>query len=613
MRIAVAALAAALTLVTGGAFAESPLGAAGEALRAEVAAARPAVALVVFVQGDEVYLDAGSDSGLRPGARLAVERSGGEIRHPETGDVIGTARTAVGTVEVTWADARYARARVTATVEGRSPAVRDAARPDGGTRVALLRTAHADGRASRLSARLDDAVAEALAGLDGIVVEAAGAAAPYGPADAAAAARAAPAGSDLVVAGRIDGDRISLVAADAPSGRLRRAAEASVPEAWRGLAEEAAPAAAAPRAASSAAPASSGAPAPSSSRGGFERLEDLAATDEIEVDFPFDDPVDVCLGDVDGDGRAEVIATNQSDVFLYRLEGDAGDTDGWRLVEIQKASAGFGATLLFLGAADVDGDGKAEILAVDKPGNFVRALLFKWDGNRLNRVWKETGMLVRTLRVRGEERVYGQSLGYHQIFEGPIVRLRWNGRAFDQEASGLPPRVTLFDFSPVEPIGLVASLDRDDLIRLYDAGGAVLWKSTEMYGGNEIVLEARAPNVKDEPRRGLLPLDVDGDGLDEIVALQNARQGAVGGGWLRVGSRARFSSGRVVVLARERNGLVPRWKTQEYRGTLRGLDVGNVRGRGPEAVFVSVEPTMALGFGARPARLHVVPLRAGGE
>lgn len=561
-------------------------------LRAAVEAARTPEATVVFVQAGEVYLDRGTDSGLRPGARLVLERPGGEIRHPETGEVIGAARRRIGRVEVTWADERLARARIVESTD--PPAIRDVAAPEGPTRVALLRIAHADGRATRLGAAIDDAAAGALAGLEGVAVEARGPPRPRGPADAAdAAAAAREAGAALAVAGRIDGARVDLLLVDARTGRVLRRVEGDVAARLLPLADS---------------PVVADAPAAAAS-GGAAAVETSAApaapaAEPLEIDLPFE-PIDVALGDVTGAGRDEVISTDGRFVVVWRVGLGEG---GGNLVEVGRYDGGLGATFILIGAADLDGDGRAEVLVTDKPGNTVRSMVLKWDGNRFQRIWRESGMMIRTLRVRGEDRIYAQDLGHHTVFDGPVWRLRWNGRSFDEEASGLPSKVTLLDFAPMEPTGLLVSIDFEEHLRLYDAGGTSLWRSPDEYDGSDVEIQARAPNVVERPRRGIAAHDVDGDGVDEIVVVQHRRRGTSGS--IRIGRRWGFESGRLVIFARDRSSLVEKGRTREWNGAIRGLSIGDVRGLGPEAVYASVEGGGPFDFGARPARLRVVPLAA---
>jgi len=82
----------------------------GDALRAAVAqlvenvvsqvSRKPWTCRVAEVDGNRVYLDAGSVSGLEKGLKLALFELGKEIRSPATGLVIGRTESKVGEAKV---------------------------------------------------------------------------------------------------------------------------------------------------------------------------------------------------------------------------------------------------------------------------------------------------------------------------------------------------------------------------------------------------------------------------------------------------------------------------------------------------------------------------------
>ncbi len=81
---------------------------------------------VADAQGGDVYLDAGQDSGLKIGARLAAYKLGREIKSPTTGLVIGRTQQKVGELEITeYFGDNGAKAKV---VDGGAPGAGDLAK-----------------------------------------------------------------------------------------------------------------------------------------------------------------------------------------------------------------------------------------------------------------------------------------------------------------------------------------------------------------------------------------------------------------------------------------------------------------------------------------------------
>lgn len=68
--------------------------------------------LVAFVDGEQVVLNVGTQSGLKVGDQLSIERVTQEIKDPSTGQVIRRMTSKIGTVQVMEADAGSAVARL---------------------------------------------------------------------------------------------------------------------------------------------------------------------------------------------------------------------------------------------------------------------------------------------------------------------------------------------------------------------------------------------------------------------------------------------------------------------------------------------------------------------
>src|SRR5205823_11422176 len=101
-------------------------------------------------------------------------------------------------------------------------------------------------------------------------------------------------------------------------------------------------------------------------------LESFKKKVECDCQFP---PV---MGDIDGDGKKEIVSANGDKLFVFRAHGDdpdythaVGDFTG--VLKEGVVANGASPTL-----ADLDGDGKAEIIVFDSKLKAVRA--FHGDG-----------------------------------------------------------------------------------------------------------------------------------------------------------------------------------------------------------------------------------------
>lgn len=118
-------------------------------------------ARVIAVEGNDVYLNVGSEAGIRSAMRLEVHRKGREVVDPATGQSLGALLAPVATVEVYHVQERFAVARIvekTADVEVGMVAGATGSPP----RVAVL-SLDASGEAKELAALLPDLLLTALA------------------------------------------------------------------------------------------------------------------------------------------------------------------------------------------------------------------------------------------------------------------------------------------------------------------------------------------------------------------------------------------------------------------------------------------------------------------
>jgi len=110
------------------AFGKTPLGEASRQAMQEAAdriadfvSAVPWEAKVVEADGDEVFINAGAEGGLAPGARLRLEHIGHAMTDPDTGQVLSEQRRVLGELVVEGADAKVAHGRFTPAEPGDQP------------------------------------------------------------------------------------------------------------------------------------------------------------------------------------------------------------------------------------------------------------------------------------------------------------------------------------------------------------------------------------------------------------------------------------------------------------------------------------------------------------
>lgn len=273
------------------------------------------------------------------------------------------------------------------------------------------------------------------------------------------------------------------------------------------------------------------------------------------------DLVSAAAGDVDGDGTVEVLAATPDAVIVYRVSGE-------ELVERTRVPFE-GAGLIHVEAADIDRDGKCEIVAVTYRAGRARTDVLRCDGSTIRFLARDVPFFVRVLESGPAGVVLGgQESSPATVFAGPVFRCEWERRGDGIDIRkgtpfALPPDVNLFGVVPLKGFGdsVFAALGVRGTIRLVDRRGAVAWEGVDAVGPSETFLEAPLAGGIGESARVFLPgrllaADLDGDGVDEIVALNNlAAAGAFFDG-IRV-----FSDSEALCFTRDGDGLRLAWRS----------------------------------------------------
>ncbi|MEJ2156963.1 MAG: VCBS repeat-containing protein [Desulfobacteraceae bacterium] len=296
----------------------------------------------------------------------------------------------------------------------------------------------------------------------------------------------------------------------------------------------------------------------------------------------------VATGDVDGDGRNDIVCIGPSKVLVYRLVEK-------RLSKM----AEYGGTGHFIGvdALDVNGNGKAEIFITnfDNSDYHVRSFVLEMDGKQLTSVADGMNWYFRSVEVPNRGMILaGQRQGLSEPFAKGIFEMAWqSGKYAPAGRLPLPKDLEIYGFaygSVRAPHNIeVVAYNPGGFIRILSRNGDEEWITSERYGGSNIFLDF--PDKTDtfdhkyvylSPRIHLY--DLDGDGLEEVFAVNNDN---LAGFMTRVRS---FKNGRLVALKWDELGMTPKWHTRNLAKYMADFAFADVDGDGkPEVVAAVVQ------------------------
>lgn len=285
----------------------------------------------------------------------------------------------------------------------------------------------------------------------------------------------------------------------------------------------------------------------------------------------------LALGDVDGDGREEVILAGPHEVQVFHR-------DGTRLNRFATIKMGARYRIHSVNAADLNGDGRDEIYISAADSKIPSSRAVEWNGKRFVDLFREARWYIRPLRVPGMGLILaGQRAGLLPIEPGIFSLVQKDGKLRAGERLAIPAKINLFNFVYADLDGNgqheIVALDNSFKLEVIK-GGAVVWKSEGRYcgtkryiGGYPSMMPGTSSSMNDEvdafgekyvetfiPSR-ILVSDVDHDGTDDIILNRNpSTLTAV------LPREIQYKSGTIVGLKWNGLGLEEMWRTRKIDG-----------------------------------------------
>ena len=206
---------------------------------------------------------------------------------------------------------------------------------------------------------------------------------------------------------------------------------------------------------------------------GSEYFVPQAGQPVMTFDLPYKARL-VAVGDIEGDGKREIVISDGSDLRVYAMGVDLK-----LLWEIKGAAAD---DYIWLDTADVNKDGKDEIVATSRKNGGVVSYIYEFTGAGFKRMW-EGNYFVRSI----DGGLVAQEFSAFEGFKGRVVRLRWAaGGCIAGGPLNIPKGVNIYDFVRMKgPSGedLVLAYDDQGFLNLYNESGLRVWRSKKDTGG----------------------------------------------------------------------------------------------------------------------------------
>lgn len=416
---------------------------AAETVAGRLAAAFPRVeGLIIGFEGDLVLIDRGTAAGVVQGMELDVFREGEEFKHPLTGEILGRLDKDLGTVRILHVYERYAEAAVIKKAEKSGFRKGDQVRVSMARLIAAfpnIDTGKVGGVGERAMTK-DLAAALVRTGRFELIEDRQLRSMLLVDREFRAAELADPKIlKQLADRGKIqalllsrltpsaDGISLDVQAYSTLTGNLIVLASAMVQSGVvtrdkpsRGL--QAAPS------------------APSTATTPAETGKSMVATSPQTRKFPVAPmPSDYVVlepvldgsmtatgaADLDGDGKSELLVAGSDRLLVFRL-------DGSRLRSLTEYPLSGKETVVALEAQDVTGGGGAEIIVTLSYKGRRRALVLQSVDGKLRPIWEKSDLILQPLSPNGKTvQLFGQMVVPGNRTPQPIRQYTWDGRDFE--------------------------------------------------------------------------------------------------------------------------------------------------------------------------------------
>lgn len=203
----------------------------------------------------------------------------------------------------------------------------------------------------------------------------------------------------------------------------------------------------------------------------------------LYVDLPFGVRL-IASGDIDGDGKTEILLSTGRDVRFYMPGGELS-----RRYEIKGAAMD---DHLWLDAMDLNRDGRDEVLVTIMRDEKIISRIYELKDDKVSMIW-ESNVFLRRMGNELIAQAYSSEEGYR----GPVFTIAWKDGYKKGGNLSLPKDVNIYDFIFINEAGgkrLILAYDDAGYLNLYDDGKRI-WRSAEDYGGFLTKFKRPAPTV----------------------------------------------------------------------------------------------------------------------
>jgi TolB-like protein len=303
----------------------------------------------------------------------------------------------------------------------------------------------------------------------------------------------------------------------------------------------------------------------------------------LEID---DQITGLCTGDIDHDGKEEIVVISDHDVSVFHVQED-------QFVSVTEYTGESHHRYLSVDVADLNQNGMAEIyISCEHSGSgSLESFVLEWDGKQLAPILQGQGWYFRINHTEKGNRLFGQQKGISTPYTEAIYPLSWKDKMLvPGEKEAVPENIMVFGFVTKEADDVhtasAIAFDSNDRLCFIDANGGILWKGDTSYGGREAFIKSIVDQDQTSGGRYYLP--------QRIIPLADQKKYMIVVPWNESSSGRLFQKFRrytrscFAALALDEAGLSIEGKSKQLSGYISDFCIADINNDGRQEMVYAL-------------------------
>ena len=312
------------------------------------------------------------------------------------------------------------------------------------------------------------------------------------------------------------------------------------------------------------------------------------------------------IGDVDGDGKNDVVVIDRNNIFIYQFREEG-------FVLKNTISGRSSDNHISVDVADINGSGRPEIIVTNMRRDVPNSFIIEYRDGAFVTIAENLRWFLRVIESPDGPILMGQRVGMNRPFDNPIHEIVWENESMTEGRrlpipQGLPVFGTTLASLDGGRTERVIALDEYDRLNIYQrttrplqqihvlgrGGTELLWRSEDPYGGSDNVIPFSATSSSLDQTRDvtednvyanvrILTYDLKGDGKEEIILVSNLS--AVG----RIVKNVKaFTRSEIHGFEWDGMGIIENWKTRTIQGYVTDYQFKDLNNDGRKQIVLAL-------------------------